>query len=70
MKYLRGLRTIREEAGLTQRELAERIGVERSSVAKWESGDAFPRGALVGRLAEALNCTIDDLYNGGKETDG
>ena len=55
---------------MTQRELAERIGVERSSVAKWESGDAFPRGALVGRLAEALNCTIDDLYNGGKETDG
>jgi transcriptional regulator with XRE-family HTH domain len=49
---------------MTQRELADILGVERSSIAKWESGSAYPRAAQLPALAKALSCSIDELYNG------
>jgi hypothetical protein len=33
-------------------------------------GEKMPRASQLPALAEALNCTIDDLYNGGKEAGG
>ena len=43
MKYLKYLR---EKAGMTQIELADKLGVDRSSVAKWECGDTNPRTTM------------------------
>lgn len=56
------LALMRERAKLTQRELADVLGVERSTVAKWESGAAYPRASQLPALAKALSCTIDELY--------
>lgn len=39
------LREARSRAGLTQRSLAERLGVPQSSVARWESGAVEPRAS-------------------------
>lgn len=59
---------MRERAKLTQRELADVLGVERSTVAKWESGAAYPRASQLPALAAALHCSIDELYTSTEVT--
>ena len=63
----KGLKKRRLAAGLSQKDLAERLGIVQSAISAWESGEKMPRASQLPALAEALNCTIDDLYNGGKE---
>lgn len=46
------VRRIREEAGLSQRELADRIGVSVNSVSNWETGRTSPRRSSVRKLLE------------------
>jgi transcriptional regulator with XRE-family HTH domain len=46
---------MRLRAGLSQRELAERIGSTQSAVARMERGDAEPRFCTLEKLAEALS---------------
>lgn len=56
------LRTIRERSGLTQAQLAERVGVTARAVRKWET--AGIRHASLGnaeRAAAALGCGVADL---------
>ena len=55
-----GLATCRKAAGLTQAALAAILGV---SQAAWESGAKLPSAHKLPAIAEALSCTIDDLYN-------
>ena len=43
----------RAESGLTQEDLAERMGTTQSTVARWESGKALPSCRTLMRLAEA-----------------
>lgn len=52
----------RKKAGLTQKELAEKLGVDQSAVSFWETGKRAPRGGRLLRLADVLNCTIDELF--------
>lgn len=66
----RGLRRRRVSAGLSQNELAARVGVSYQAVGKWERGDGYPAAALLPLLANALSCTIDDLYREEDEPDG
>lgn len=54
-------RSLRDAAKLTQDGLAEKLGVDRSTVAKWETGDALPRAAMLPRIASVLGCSIDAL---------
>ena len=52
----------RESKGLTQEELGKMLGVNRSTVAMWETGEAMPRADKLPELAKILGCSIDDLY--------
>jgi putative HTH-type transcriptional regulator len=47
---------------LTQIELAKMLNVDRSTVAKWETGGALPTADKLPKIAKALNCKIDDLF--------
>ena len=47
MEKMRLDRGLRDAAKLTQDGLAEKLGVDRSTVAKWETGDALPRAAML-----------------------
>lgn len=54
-------------AGLSQRELAERVSVSTSQIWRYENGAAQPRRTTLYRLAHALNVTTQDLCKeGGK----
>ena len=61
MKKVRLDRGLRDAAKLTQEGLAEKLGVDRSTVAKWETGDALPRTATLPKIASVLGCSIDAL---------
>jgi transcriptional regulator with XRE-family HTH domain len=50
----RALREMRQSAGLSQRELAERMGTTQSAVARMEKGIAQPKFCTLEKLAEAL----------------
>ena len=56
------IRQLRIKAGLSQKELAERLKVAQPSVHSWENGDADPKTDKLPALAAALGCTIDDLF--------
>jgi transcriptional regulator with XRE-family HTH domain len=57
------IKRLRETQGKTQKQLADEMGVERSTVAKWEAGTAFPRADKLPKLAEVLGCSVADLFN-------
>jgi transcriptional regulator with XRE-family HTH domain len=51
----------RRARGLSQEQLAERLAVDRSTVGRWERGDADPVPWIRPFLAQALEITLDDL---------
>ena len=55
---------LRKERGLTQGQLAERIGVTDKAVSKWETGRGFPDVSVLPALAEELGATLTELVNG------
>lgn len=52
----------RERAGLTAKELGERLGVQQLAVYRWESRDRTPEAAMQARIAEALGTTVTVLF--------
>ena len=52
----------RRHMRLTQQELAERIGVSKSAIAKWETDGGIPDRDNLKKLSEILNVTVDDLH--------
>ena len=65
------IRELRQSKGLSQAELAERIGKKRSAVGNYESGTREPDLETLRALAEALNVSVAALLGGdeGEEPD-
>lgn len=61
----RRLREAREEAGLSQREVARQLGIAPSTVSRWERGEARPRSDALPRLAEVLGVSVEWLAGEG-----
>ena len=59
---------LRGELGITQRELADKIGVTDKAVSKWERGRGFPDIAILEILAKELNVSVTELMNGERST--
>jgi len=61
------LAALRINAGLSQGELAQRIGVLQQTIAFWEQSDKPPRSEVLQALADALGVTVETLLseNGG-----
>lgn len=59
---------LRKERGLTQRELAEKIGVTDKAVSKWKRGRGFPGVALLETLSKELGVSIAELISGERAT--
>jgi AbrB family looped-hinge helix DNA binding protein len=57
------LKRLRQLHQYTQEELAEKLGVSRQVVAKWEKGDSTPDLHFCIKLAELYDVTIDNLVN-------
>lgn len=57
----------RKDLGLTQEELAQRLGVSSQAVSKWENDISCPDISLLPVLAKALGCTTDALLSGKED---
>ena len=64
--HLLKLKEIRLRAGLTQVQLAERLGVPQTTLSKWECGSS-PNCDMIRRVAAELRCTTDELLGVEKE---
>ena len=53
--------SLRKEKGMTQLELAEKMGVTDKAVSKWERDLSFPDVSSIPKLAEIFEVTVDDL---------
>ncbi len=51
----------REEAGMTQNEVAQALGVNQSAVSFWENGKTQPRSAQLPKIAKLYGVTVDEL---------
>ena len=59
----KNLQKLRKQRNLTQEALAEKIGVARQTIAKWETEESTPDLDMSGRLASVLEVSLDDLVN-------
>lgn len=51
----------RKAAGMSQGQLADRLGISRSTVAMWETGVSAPRVGMLLALAGVIHCTVEEL---------
>lgn len=58
--------TLRKEKGMTQLELAEKMGVTDKAVSKWERNLSCPDVNSIPKLAEILEISVEDLLNAQK----
>lgn len=54
----------RKQKGMTQKQLAEKLGVTNKAISKWETGEGYPDITTVPALAEILEVTTDELLSG------
>ena len=52
---------LRKKVGLTQEQLAEKLGISAPAVSKWETGNSYPDITLLCPLARALGTNVDTL---------
>ena len=54
----------RKEQGLTQMQLAEKLGITDRAVSKWETGKSLPDASIMLELCDILRITVNDLLSG------
>lgn len=70
LKFMRlgeNIAALRKNRGLTQEELAKRLGVSPQAVSKWENETACPDIALLPEIADIFSVTVDDLMRAPAE---
>ena len=63
MKFGENLYNLRKKKKISQEKLAEKIGVSRQSVSKWENGTAYPEMNRIFELCKIFHCKLNDLVN-------
>lgn len=61
------IKKLRQENQLTQKELADKLGVTYQAVSKWENGKNIPDLLLLKKISIEFHCDIDELLNGEKK---
>ena len=61
------LAALRKERGMTQLELAEKMGVTDKAVSKWERDLSYPDVSSIPKLAELFQVSVDELMQGKRE---
>ena len=67
---MNAIQEIRAQRKYTQEILARKLGVERSTIAKWETGVSNPRADMLPKLAGLLGCTVDELLREDENSAG
>lgn len=70
MEFSERLKTLRKEAGLTQVDVAEKLGISQPAYASWERGLKKPTQDNLVKIAQILNVSVDYLVGNSQETLG
>ena len=62
-KFSETLRKLREEKGLSQKQLGKQMFVNHSTIARWENGTRLPDATMIPRIAKALDIDINALFH-------
>ncbi len=65
MRIDENLKKARKAAGVTQKELAEKLGVHQKDISRWENGDRTPSVEALAGICIALNVSADTLLETG-----
>ncbi|MBO5371181.1 MAG: helix-turn-helix domain-containing protein [Lachnospiraceae bacterium] len=57
---------IRKQRGMTQKELAEQVGISDKTISKWECGNSIPDISYLEALCNSLDITVNELLSGEK----
>lgn len=57
----KNIKQFRSEKDMTQEKLAEKLNVTRQAVSNWENGKTQPDVEMLGRIAEVLEVTLEEL---------
>lgn len=60
------LKLLREQSGHTQEEIAQKLGINRSSLTRYENGERVPKANELISLSKLYNTTIDYILTGSK----
>lgn len=60
------LKDLRDYHGISQRELARRIGVGKKTISEIERGDRLPNVLTAIRIARALETTVEEIWGDGE----
>lgn len=66
-KFAETLKKMRKERGLSQEELAERLGTSKQVISRYESGQRIPKISMAYQLAKVLGVSLEEL-NGQTRT--
>ena len=61
------LTELRSESGLTQEQVAEKLNVTRSAIARWETDKGFPDITNLIAISKLYDITVDELIKGSRE---
>ena len=61
------IKSLRLKKNISQEALADILGVNQTAVSQWEMGKSNPSSNKLPKLAEVLQCSIDDLFEDGEE---
>lgn len=64
MKIGKFIASMRKEQGLSQKQLAERIGVTDKTISKWETGNRLPDASILLKLSQELHIDVNELLAG------
>lgn len=60
------LKDLRDYHGISQRELARRVGVGKTTISEIERGDRLPNVLTAIRIARALETTVEEIWGDGE----
>jgi len=69
MEFSERLKTLRKEAGLTQVDVAEKLGISQPAYASWERGVKKPTQDNLVKIAQVLNVLVDYLVGNSDNTE-
>ena len=65
MNFGENLYQLRKSVKMSQEKLAEKVGVSRQSVSKWENSESYPEMENIMKLCKIFHCKINDLVHDG-----
>ena len=63
----KNIKQIRKQKQITQKLVADSLGVSRQAVCMWETGKRDPKASTLNRMAKLFEVSVDEILNGIKD---